>query len=374
MAGIYIHIPFCKQACNYCDFHFSTNLKPKQELVNCIVEELNFEKHYLQNQVIESIYFGGGTPSLLNQSEIDLILEQIYKNHNISKNVEITLEANPDDISKEKIIELKKSGINRLSIGIQSFNDNDLKYMNRAHNSEEASKCVQLSQDHGIQNITIDLIYGIPSLNHENLRFNIKKAISLNTQHISAYSLTIEDKTVFGNLLKKGKLKPIDDEFAAQQYEILVQELNNGGFEQYEISNFAKNECYAIHNSNYWKQKHYLGVGPGAHSYNGNERKFNISNNNIYIKNIRSGNNSPSIEVLSTIDKINEYILTSLRTKWGCSIKYLETLNQDFIIQNKQTIDKLISEKLLEINNQTIYLSKEGKIIADKITEMFFIV
>lgn len=374
MAGIYIHIPFCKQACNYCDFHFSTNLKPKTELINCIVAEIDLNKDYLGDQTLESIYFGGGTPSLLTDYELNAILEKIHATFKVNSNAEITLEANPDDISKSKIIELKNSGINRLSIGIQSFNDDNLKFMNRAHNSEHAKTCVKIAQDNGIENLTIDLIYGIPHFNHDNLHFDILTALSLNTNHISAYSLTIEDKTVFGKHVKTGKMKPIDEEFAAQQYEILVKELNAGGFEQYEISNFARNESYAVHNSNYWKQQHYLGVGPGAHSYNGISRKCNISNNNKYINYLKNNEKSYTEEILSTNDKINEYVLTTLRTKWGCDLNNILKLNPNFMNTHKHVIDKLISQNLLMLQNQIIYLSKEGKLLADRITEEFFIV
>jgi oxygen-independent coproporphyrinogen-3 oxidase len=246
--------------------------------------------------------------------------------------------------------------------------------MHRAHNAIEANNCVKIAQDNGISNLTIDLIYGIPSLNHDHLQHDLNSAFALNTNHISAYCLTIEDKTAFGQQVKKGKMKPIDEEFAAQQYEIMVTAMETNGFEQYEISNFAKNQNYAVHNSNYWKQKHYLGVGPGAHSYNGYSRQYNISNNNKYIKLLKEAQKTATSENLSLNDQTNEYVLTTLRTKWGCNLKYLEELNPNFIKLHKYTIEKLISKNLVLLQNQILYLSKEGKMLADKVSEEFFIV
>ncbi len=343
-------------------------------MIAAIVTELQREKIYLQGQPIESIYFGGGTPSLLSGQELSDILNAVYQLFQVNPSAEITLEANPDDIHASKILAFKNLGINRLSIGIQSFNDENLKFMHRAHDAKEASNCVKIAQDNGIDNLSIDLIYGIPSSNHDHLLFDLQQAFALQTKHISAYCLTIEDKTTFGHLVKKGKMKPIEEEFAAQQYEMMVEAMEGNGFEQYEISNFAKDNSYAIHNSNYWKQKHYLGVGPGAHSYNGSSRHYNISNNNKYIKLIAAGEKPSTTEMLTLNDQTNEYILTTLRTKWGCNLKYLEELNPNFIKLHQSTIDKLISRNLMMLQNQILYLSKEGKIQADKITEAFFII
>ena len=343
-------------------------------MIAAIVQELHAEKNYLQGQSIDSIYFGGGTPSLLDEKEVATILTTIHQLHQVNPLAEITLEANPDDINQEKIIAFKNNGINRLSIGIQSFHDEHLRLMHRAHNAEEASNCVKIAQDNGITNLTIDLIYGIPSHDHDHLKNDLKRAFALNTNHISAYCLTIEDKTAFGQQVKKGKMKPIEDEFAAQQYEIMVEAMETNGFEQYEISNFAKNQNYAIHNSNYWKQKHYLGVGPGAHSYDGRTRKSNIANNTSYIKSIKASQKPSTTEILTLNDQTNEYLLTTLRTKWGCNLKYLEELNPNFIKLHKYTIEKLISKNLVLLQNQILYLSKEGKMLADKVAEEFFIV
>ncbi|MEY3450243.1 MAG: hypothetical protein RL711_68 [Bacteroidota bacterium] len=343
-------------------------------MIAAIVQELHAEKNYLQGQSIDSIYFGGGTPSLLDEKEVATILNSIHQLHQVNPLAEITLEANPDDINQEKIIAFKNNGINRLSIGIQSFHDEHLRLMHRAHNASEASNCVKIAQDNGITNLTIDLIYGIPSHSHDHLIHDLKSAFALNTNHISAYCLTIEDKTAFGKQVKKGKMKPIEEEFAAQQYEIMVEAMETNGFEQYEISNFAKNENYALHNSNYWKQKHYLGVGPGAHSYDGSSRKFNIANNNNYIKQIKAAQKPSTTEILTLNDQTNEYLLTTLRTKWGCNLKYLEELNPNFIMLRKYTIEKLISKNLVLLQNQILYLSKEGKMLADKVAEEFFIV
>ncbi|MEL7146539.1 MAG: radical SAM family heme chaperone HemW, partial [Bacteroidota bacterium] len=279
MAGIYIHIPFCKQACHYCDFHFSTNLKHKDSLLEAIIRELDLQQNYLAQEKVSSIYFGGGTPSILHSGDIDKIIDRINTHHQVTTDVEITLEANPDDLTKKKLRELSDAGVNRLSIGIQSFHDQHLRYMNRAHNAKEASQCVEWAYNTGIKNLSIDLIYGIPANDHQIWRRDLELAVSLPVNHISAYCLTIEPDTAFGRWVAQNKMAEAGEEFSAEQFELLLDTLNQHGFEQYEISSFCKDKQYSRHNSSYWLQKKYLGVGPSAHSYNGGSRQFNVSHN-----------------------------------------------------------------------------------------------
>ncbi len=323
MAGIYLHIPYCKQACHYCDFHFSTQQDSKTQLVQALSLELALQKNYLGNEVVETIYLGGGTPSLLNEKELGEIFHSIHKHFAVTDNAEITLEANPDDLSLENLQAIRKVGVNRLSIGIQSFDNGILKFLNRAHSAREAADCVTHARNAGFSNISIDLIYAIPGQNNDLWMKNIEQAIALSPEHISSYSLTIEEKTVFGNWFKKGKLKIESDEAAASQMEILMDLLGRAGYEHYEISNFCRPNFYSRHNSSYWKQKKYLGIGPSAHSYNGSSRQYNIRNNSLYIQSLEQGKIPFEMETLSRANLINEYLLTTLRTSWGCDLDYL---------------------------------------------------
>src|SRR5690554_2811003 len=286
MAGIYIHVPFCKQACHYCDFHFTTSLKYKEELLSALQKELIISKGYLQEQTIESIYLGGGTPSLLSAQEINYLLDTIYTHFSIASNPEITIEANPDDLTKEKVRELRESLINRFSIGVQSFFEEDLRWMNRAHNAKEAESAIKRVQDAGFENITADLIYGYPLLSNLKWVSNIQQIIDLHIPHLSAYSMTIEPQTPLASFINKGVQKPMNEGQSADQFLILTDMITNNGFEQYEISNYARNECYSKHNTNYWKGVSYLGIGPSAHSFNGKSRQWNIANNTKYIQSI----------------------------------------------------------------------------------------
>lgn len=279
MAGIYFHIPFCKQACHYCDFHFSTSLRYKDELLAAMLQELVLRKPYLEEQTIESIYFGGGTPSLLNETELSRLIDAIETNYSISRNVEITLEANPDDLYAAKVTDFRKTNINRFSIGIQSFFEEDLKWMNRAHNASEAESAIKRVQDAGFENITADLIYGFPLLSDEKWAANIEKMTSMDVPHISAYSMTVEPQTALGSFIKTGKQKPMNEGQSADQFVLLMEQLEGKNYEQYEISNFARGEAYSKHNSNYWRGVSYLGIGPSAHSFNQESRQWNISNN-----------------------------------------------------------------------------------------------
>ncbi len=371
---LYLHIPFCRQACHYCDFHFSTSLKTKTEIVQAICHEIFLQKDYLQDSNLETIYFGGGTPSLLEETDFIQIFETISKYFNINPNAEITLEANPDDLTKEKLQLFKKYHINRLSIGIQSFHEPHLKSLNRIHTSQEAETCIKLSQDIGIQNLTIDLIYAIPSESHTIFELDLQKATDLNTNHISAYCLTIEPKTVFSKWVKQGKIQVIDDDYAAAQFDMLVKHLTQNGFEQYEICSFAKNENFSRHNTGYWKQEEYLGVGPSAHSFNLTSRQYNIPNNAKYLKELRQNIVPAETEILTIDDQINEYLLTGLRTKWGCNLLKINQLsNHTFQKINEFELAKQIREGFLKIENDTLLLTYKGKLFADRIASDLFL-
>ncbi len=374
MPGIYIHIPFCLQACHYCDFHFSTNLKNKDEMVDMICRELSLQKDYLPAGEISTIYFGGGTPSLLGTNVLDKILHRIRSLFTVAPLAEITLEANPDDLNREKLASLRSIGINRLSIGIQTFHDPSLRYMNRAHEAIQAETSVKTAQDQGFDNISIDLIYGIPSPDHTIWIQDLEKALALNVQHISSYCLTIEPATVFGRRKEKGLLAKEDEEYNAQQFELLINTLEAGGYEQYEVSNFSKPGFISRHNSSYWSGALYLGAGPGAHSYNGHSRQYNIDSNHQYIRALKAENLPFSIEYLDKKTKANEYIMTRLRTKWGIDCSILETdfgLPFDSI---KEIIEKYKKVEFLQQENTTIKLTKKGLLLADKITEDLFII
>ena len=371
-ASIYIHIPFCKQACHYCDFHFSTSMKKKDELIQCIAKELELRKEELQNQTIETIYFGGGTPSLLTMDELEFIIHTVYENFSVVEDPEITLEANPDDLSKDVIIQLSKSPINRLSIGVQSFFERDLKLMNRAHNAKEAHACLSLATRY-FDNISIDLIYGIPGLSHEDWVANIEQALAFNVPHISCYALTVEPKTALETFIKKGIIDHVDDDLAQEQFSILLEKLEASGFINYELSNFGKPDYFSKNNSAYWKGKPYLGIGPSAHSFNGDQRSWNVSNNTKYIKAIQNNQLPSELEVLSKTDKFNEYIMTGLRTIWGVSLKKIEN---DFGAYYKNHILKqseiYIAEHLLYIDEDTLLTTKKGKFLSDGIASNLF--
>lgn len=321
MAGLYLHIPFCAQACHYCDFHFSTNLRTRSEIVDALRKELGMQQHYLQNEPLATIYFGGGTPSLLDARELEAIFSSIREHFTVEQSAEITLEANPDDLTPQRLESFRNLGINRLSIGIQSFDDDVLKFLNRSHNSQAASQCVIRARQAGFNNISVDLIYAIPGQNDSAWTENIRQAIGLQPNHISSYSLTIEEKTVFGKWSSKGTLNAVSDDIAAVQFETLMTILEKEGFDHYEISNFARPGFQSQHNSSYWRQQKYLGIGPSAHSYNGESRQFNISNNTAYQKAIQTGKIPFEREVLTVEDRINEYLLTGLRTSWGCDLE-----------------------------------------------------
>ena len=373
MAGIYIHIPFCKQACHYCDFHFSTNTSKQAQLLQAIGNELIIQKHYLGEEKINTLYFGGGTPSMLLTEEVNNILRIIFKNFDVAPSAEITLEANPDDLISTKLLDFKKIGINRLSIGIQSFDDAVLKFLNRVHDSTLAISSFQNARDAGFENISIDLMYALPGQDLKDWKKNIDRALSLNPNHISAYSLTIEEKTVFGKWAADKKIKTRSDDASAQELLLLIDELEGGGFEHYEVSNFSKPGYISKHNSSYWKGEKYLGVGPSAHSYNGISRQYNISNNHLYCKALESGQIPATIETLSREDKINDFLLTTLRTSWGTDLKKLANEHQyDLLTIHANYVQKLVENGYASLTNETLILTKSGRLLADKIASDLF--
>ena len=380
MSGIYIHIPFCKQACHYCDFHFSTSLKKKDELISALIKELELRKDTLQNQPIETIYFGGGTPSLLTIDELSMLINEVYNNFNVIDNPEITLEANPDDLlsvraqSRTIFEDYKAIGINRLSIGIQSFFEDDLQNMNRAHNSEEAKECLSMATRY-FNNITIDLIYGIPNMSVEKWNENLQTAFKFGVNHISSYALTVEPKTALDSFIKKGTYPPIDEELALKHFNHLITETKKQGFVHYEISNFGKPNYFSKHNTSYWQGKPYLGIGPSAHSFNENKRSWNVANNTRYIKSIQQNELPSTVEILSEKDRFNEYIMTGLRTIWGIS---LSKVQEDFGMEFKQhllnSIKIYLESSSLEIKEDHITATQKGKFLIDGIASDLFMI
>ncbi|HKR04644.1 MAG TPA: radical SAM family heme chaperone HemW [Bacteroidia bacterium] len=407
MAGIYIHIPFCKQACHYCDFHFSTLLKNKNDFLNALLKEIELQKDYFSSKLsnkrlptgnwqlptdncqlatVNSVYFGGGTPSLLSETEINSIFDQLSKYFNIANDAEITFEANPDDLTTAYLKSLRNTPVNRLSIGIQSFSDDDLRFMNRVHNSKAAKACVEFALQYGFENLSVDLIYGTPTMSNETWVNNLQTVFAFPVNHLSCYSLTIEPRTALAKMIKQGKAPGVNDQKAVEQFELLMKLSAENGFEQYEISNFCRKEKYALHNSSYWKQEHYLGLGPSAHSYNGTSRQWNMANNSGYIKSLL--NNDPDNyrenfvpgtpvgekEELTTEQKYNEYVMTSLRTKWGTSLQKInDTFGVKFGSHLVKQIKKFDNKDFLLEKENIFYLTGKGKLFADKIASELFI-
>jgi oxygen-independent coproporphyrinogen III oxidase len=374
MSGIYIHIPFCKQACHYCDFHFSTSMKKKDEMVLALAKEIKMRKNEFENEIVETIYFGGGTPSILKISDINFLIDAVYKNYKVSINPEITLEANPDDLSKNQIIEFSNTPINRLSVGIQSFFEDDLKLMNRAHNSAEAKKCLEDGITY-FDNISIDLIYGMPGMGNEKWIENIDTALLFNVPHISSYALTVEPKTALKKLIDDGKIVAPKDEVASAHFDILVKKLEEKGFVHYELSNFGKENYFSRNNSAYWLGKKYIGIGPSAHSYNGENRGWNVANNTLYLKSINEEILPIEMEFLTFKDRYNEYIMTGLRTIWGVSLDTIKTqfgmATFDYLNEN---IQKYIINGKLTLDNGVLKTTKEGKFFCDGIASDLFLV
>ncbi|MEZ4839660.1 radical SAM family heme chaperone HemW [Flavobacterium sp.] len=372
MSGIYIHIPFCKQACHYCDFHFSTSMKKKDEMVLALAKEISMRKEEFKNDIVETIYFGGGTPSILVIEDLRLLIDEVFKNYNVVENPEITVEANPDDLSNNRIIELSNNRINRLSIGIQSFFEDDLKMMNRAHNAKEAKKCLEEATKH-FDNISLDLIYGIPGMSNEKWIQNIESALSFGIPHISSYALTVEPKTALHAFIQKGIIPVPDDEVAQEHFEILVEKLEEAGFIHYELSNFGKENYFSKNNSSYWLGKKYIGIGPSAHSYDGEKRGWNVSNNTLYIKSIQEGKLSLETETLSKTDRYNEYVMTGLRTIWGISLDRIQTeFGQTYLDYLNQQAAKYIEDHLLFVDENILRTTRKGKFLSDGIASDLF--
>ena len=385
MSGIYIHIPFCKQACHYCNFHFSTSLRYKNELIAALLKEMEIyaspqtfisdkteqallEKGITVPDIIETIYLGGGTPSLCTKDEIQSIIEKIHSVYKVSLGPEITLEANPDDINEEKLNDWRETGINRLSIGIQSFFEEDLQWMNRAHNSQQAVDSLQLAIN-TFKNITIDLIYGTPGLTNEKWKQNVDKAIAFNIPHLSCYALTVEPKTPLQKFIQQQKMEDIDPDKQSEQFLLLMQWMEEAGYEHYEISNFAKPGFRSLHNSSYWSGKNYLGFGPSAHSFDGNARWWNIANNNSYIDSINKGILPIEKEILTATQKLNEYIMISLRTVEGLNLTKLSKAESDEL---RTKSGKYIESGHLRLENNFLRLTWEGKLLADGIAADLF--
>jgi len=381
MSGIYIHIPYCKQACHYCDFHFSTSLKKKDEMVLALAKEIEMRKGEFQDDVVETIYFGGGTPSILQIADIRLLIDEVYRNYKVVDNPEITLEANPDDLTpilsfrgtRNLFKEFKAIGVNRLSIGIQSFFEDDLKLMNRAHNSEEAKSCLEIATQY-FDNISIDLIYGMPNMSNEKWLHNIETALSFNIPHISSYALTVEPKTALHTFIQKGIIPQLDDEVAQEHFHLLVDKLEENGFIHYELSNFGKENYFSKNNSSYWLGKKYIGIGPSAHSYDGEKRGWNVSNNALYLKSIQENKLPLETETLTKTDRYNEYVMTGLRTIWGISLDRIATeFGKTYLDYLNQQAAKYIEDHLLFIDDNILRTTKSGKFLSDGIASDLFL-
>jgi oxygen-independent coproporphyrinogen-3 oxidase len=376
MAGFYIHIPFCKKVCYYCDFHFVATLKYKDDMLDAMHEEIRSRASLWKSFTFSTLYFGGGTPSVLSVDEINRLEEEIRKHYNFKENIEYTLEANPDDLTTEYLKNLKQhTEINRLSIGTQSFHNRDLKLMNRRHNGEEAYSSIARAMQHGFTNLNIDLIYGVPGLSDSDWEANIARFIELKAPHLSAYHLTFEPKTVFDHMRKKNKLKPVNEEISQQHYAILVEQLKNNGYEHYEVSNFALEGYRSQHNTNYWKNKPYIGIGPSAHSFIGNQRTWNIANNTKYCEALFSGNsNYITREELSPTTHYNEYVITSLRTAWGFDQYYVnEHIGIDFIEHTNSVLSKFKEGEHFVYTEKGFALTEKGWLISDYIMREFML-
>ena len=373
MSGIYIHIPFCRKACLYCDFHFSTNLTNKNYLVNAICIEITNRKNYLESNTVNSIYFGGGTPSLLSLLELEQILTVVRATYKVDTKAEITFELNPEDAELNYLKALKQLGINRLSIGLQSFDDEELKWMNRAHSAQQNFDCIKLAQQADFENISVDLIYGSKFQTPDTWYKTLQTAFGLDVQHLSSYNLTVESRTQLNHLIKEKKESEVDSEIGSQLFDILMEETERNGFTQYEISNFCKPGYMAVHNSNYWRGFSYLGIGPSAHSYNGVSRRYNVRSNTQYIQAIENNKPFYEEETLTANDKYNEYILTSLRTQWGCDVKEIKTSfgekYADYFLTQLETHRQ---KNFIDIKQNTVILNKQGKHFADGIASDLF--
>ncbi len=375
-AGIYLHIPFCRQACIYCNFHFSTSLKYKEDVLQAMLREIEMQREYLQGAAIETIYFGGGTPSLLSADEINRLFDAICKYHTVAEVKECTLEANPDDLDKNYLKSLRSTPVSRFSIGIQSFREQDLLYMKRAHNAQQADAAIKASQDMGFEKLSIDLIYGVPGMDDAAWKQNLAKVKELNIPHFSAYALTVEDKTALQYAIAHKKAAPVDANQAAGQFSILMESAPVMGYEHYEISNLAQPGQYAIHNTNYWRGLPYLGIGPSAHSFDGaSRRRWNVSNNAAYAKSILQENKLAfEEELLTPFEHLNEYIMTSLRTQWGCDLAHIGNKWDESTATLVEKSSHLFQEKKWMIQDgRKLVLTPDGRLFADRIASEMFV-
>ncbi len=374
MPGVYIHIPYCRKACHYCNFHFSTTLRSKPEMVAGILTELELQQDFLKGVPLSSVYLGGGTPSLLDISELVQIFDRISGLHQLETNAEITLEANPDDLTPEKLRELHDyTPVNRLSIGVQSFSDADLQWMNRAHNARHARACLEDALKTGFSDLTIDLIYGAPATSDGQWAENLQTAFEYGIPHLSCYCLTIEEGTALHHFVGEGKQPPVDEEKAARQFEYLQRVTEQAGYEHYEISNFALPGRYARHNSSYWLGEPYLGIGPAAHSFDGENRQWNIANNTLYIKSLKDKVIPFEREMLSVAQRYNEYVMTSMRTTWGTDERKIEADYGEFATRFKQGVQRYVLSGHVEEDRRIYRLSRTGKLLADRIASDLFV-
>jgi oxygen-independent coproporphyrinogen-3 oxidase len=372
MPGIYIHIPFCKQACHYCDFHFSTSLKKKGAMLSALQKELELRAGELGGKEVSSLYFGGGTPSLLEADELRGLIEAVKKNYALSRDAEITLEANPDDLDREKISILSSTEINRLSIGIQSFFEEDLRLMNRAHTADQSHSSLEMAKEY-FENISIDLIYGIPNQTTQNWGQNLEWALKYNLPHISSYALTVEPRTALKSFIDKGLIRQVDEHQLEEQFYLLIDKLEKNGYLHYEISNFGKPDYFSRNNTAYWQGKSYIGIGPSAHSYDGQSRSWNVRNNSKYIDSLLSDILPSEKEELSKRDRYNEYVMTGLRTVWGISLGQLRddfgSSYQRYLLQQSE---EYINDQLLELEGDILRITSKGKFLADGIASHLF--
>jgi oxygen-independent coproporphyrinogen-3 oxidase len=374
MAGIYVHIPFCKKLCFYCDFYHVISVNDNSAFIDALLKEASLRKDYLESETVSTIYFGGGTPSVFSVKDLGTILNHINKLFRVEQDCEISIELNPDDVLPDYLEGLKDLNINRISMGIQSWRDSDLKMLNRRHDSAQAIKALKDTLDAGFENITIDLIYGIPGMSLKEWESNLDFSLSFDIKHLSAYHLTFEPGTVFGKMLEKGTISEIDENESVAQFNILIEKAESAGFIQYEISNFGKPGYFSIHNSNYWKQVSYLGLGPSAHSFNGYSRQWNIRDLKGYIKLINAGKSFYESEELNSKTRFNEYIMTSLRTMWGIDLEYVEEMFEkegyDYIIN---LAGKFKNYGLMKQEKKSLILTNQGKLISDNIISEFMI-
>jgi oxygen-independent coproporphyrinogen III oxidase len=372
MAGIYIHMPFCKKLCFYCDFYHVISSDDYSSFIDALLKEASLRRDYLENESVSTIYIGGGTPSVFSVKDLETILNHINKIFSVSGDCEITIEMNPDDVQPVYLDGLRKCKVNRVSLGIQSWHDSDLKMLNRRHDSEGAVRALRNTLDAGFENVTIDLIYGIPGMTLKDWESNLDFSFSFDIKHLSAYHLTIEPGTVFGKMLEKGLISEIDENESASQFNTLIEKAENAGFTQYEISNFGKPGYFSVHNSNYWKQVRYLGLGPSAHSFDGYSRQWNIRDLKGYIKSVKTGRPFFEREELDIKKRFNEYIMTSLRTMWGVDLEYVEEIFEkegyDYVVN---LAGKFRDYGLMRLEKKSLVLTNQGKLISDNIISEF---